>query len=153
LLLLSLGLAGGTAQAAMAISPFRALAGSWNGGGTLSMANGEQQRLRCRAAYDVAGRGEALRLNIRCASDSYNIDLASEVQYRGGAISGSWTESSHNASGSLSGRAAGDHIEAAAQGQNFAASLSLTTHGNRQFVSIRPQGTEVRAVSLTLERR
>src|SRR5512135_3192879 len=63
--------------------PFRALAGSWAGGGTLSMSSGEQERLRCRAAYDVGGGGDQLRLNIRCASDSYNIDLSSDVAYRG----------------------------------------------------------------------
>jgi hypothetical protein len=61
--------------------------------------------------------------------------------------------SSRNASGSLSGRAAGDHIAAAAQGQNFGANLSLTTRGNRQNMTIHPAGTDVRAVSLALERR
>ena len=76
--------------AAAAVSPFRALAGTWSGGGMLSMANGEQQRLRCRAAYDVAGRGDELNLNLRCASDAYNFDLTGNVAYRGGAISGQW---------------------------------------------------------------
>jgi hypothetical protein len=49
-----------------------------------------QERLRCRASYGVAERGENLTLNLRCASDSYNFDLAGDVAYRGGAISGSW---------------------------------------------------------------
>ncbi len=147
----ALGLAASSSQAAM--SPFRAMAGSWTGGGTLSMANGEQEQLRCRAAYDVADGGDALRLNLRCASASYNFDLASNVEYRGGAISGVWTEASRNASGSIEGQAAGDHVEAAARGQNFSANLSLTTRGNRQTVTIRPQGTDVRAVSLELARR
>jgi hypothetical protein len=53
----------------------------------------------------------------------------------------------------LSGRAAGSRVEASARGQNFSADLSLTTRGQRQIVSIRPQGTNVTAVSLTLERR
>jgi hypothetical protein len=152
LLLISLGLAGTAAQAAM--SPFRMMAGTWSGGGTISLANGEQERLRCRASYDVDGSGVELRLNLRCASPSYNFDLASNAEYRGGAISGEWSEASRNASGTLSGRAAGDHIEVAASGQNFAASLSLTTRGNRQTVSIRPEGqSDIRAVSLALERR
>jgi hypothetical protein len=152
LFVLSLALAAGTARAGFA-SPFKAMAGSWTGGGTLSMASGEQERLRCRAAYDPAGGGEALRLNIRCASPSYNFDLSSQVEDRGGAISGSWSESSRNASGSISGRATGDHIEATAQGQNFAANISLSTRGNRQTVIINPAGTDVRSVSVALERR
>jgi hypothetical protein len=150
-LVMALALAASPIQAAM--SPFRAMAGSWSGGGVLSTADGQQERLRCRASYDVAGSGEQLRLNLRCASASYNFDLASQVQYSGGAISGDWTEASRNASGTIEGRAIGDRVEAAARGQSFSANLSLTTRGNRQTVSIRPAGTDVRDVSLLLERR
>jgi hypothetical protein len=75
-----------------ATSPFLAMAGTWLGGGTITMASGVRERVRCRAAYGVAERGENLRLNLRCASDSYNFDLAGAVDYRGGAISGSWSE-------------------------------------------------------------
>ena len=129
------------------------MAGAWSGGGVLSTTDGGQERLRCRASYDVAGTGAELRLNLKCASESYTFDLASEVQYRDGAISGSWSEASRNASGTLSGRAAGDRIEAAARGDSFSANLSLTTRGGRQTVSIRPEGTNVTAVSLALNRR
>ena len=148
----SLCLPGSVALAAPA-SPFLAMAGTWSGGGVLSTTDGQQEQLRCRAAYDVSGAGEQLRLNLKCASASYNFDLASDVEYRGGAISGSWSEASRNASGTLSGRAAGDHVEAAARGDSFSAHLSLTTRGGRQTVSIQPQGTNVQAVSLTLNRR
>ena len=134
-----------------AASPFAALAGNWSGGGILQSSDGTQERLRCRASYDVGGA--ELRLSLRCASASYNFDLASEVQYRGGAIVGTWTEASRSASGTLSGRASSGQIEASAQGPNFSAALSLTTRGNRQFVSFRPQGTSITRVSLELERR
>src|SRR5258708_37937783 len=152
LLLASLCLPGSATQAAV-LSPFAAMAGSWSGGGVLNTTDGNQERLRCRASYDVDGTGEALRLNLRCASESSNFDLESEVEYRGGAISGQWSEASRNASGTISGRAAGDRIEAAARGDNFSAGLSLTTRGNRQTVSIRPQGTNITAVSLEMARR
>jgi hypothetical protein len=142
----------GTALAAP-ISPFAAMAGSWSGGGVLSTTDGGQEQLRCRASYDVAETGAELRLKLRCASESYNFDLASEVQYRGGAISGSWSEASRNASGTLSGRAVGDRIEAAARGDSFSANLSLTTRGGQQTVSIRPEGTNITSVSLALNRR
>jgi hypothetical protein len=147
-----LSLSGCTALAAP-VSPFVAMAGTWAGGGVLSTSDGQQEQLRCRASYDVAGSGEQLRLNLRCASASYNFDLASEVEYRGGAIRGSWTEASRNASGTLSGRAAGDHVEAAARGDSFSANLSLTTRGGRQTVSIQPQGGNIASVSLALSRR
>jgi hypothetical protein len=148
-LVIALAFAAGAAQAASPLSP---LAGTWSGGGTLSTSDGQQERLRCRATYDVDGSGSEVNLNLRCASASYNFDLSGNAAYRGGAISGSWSESSRNASGTISGRASGDRIEAAARGDNFSANLSLTTQGNRQTVSIRPQGANVTAVSLSLSR-
>jgi hypothetical protein len=151
LLLAPLCLSAGAAQAAG--SPFTAMAGTWSGGGVINTSDGAQEQLRCRASYDVGGTGAELHLNLRCASASYTFDLASDVQYRGGAISGDWSEASRNASGTLSGRAVGDRIEAAASGQSFSAGLSLMTRGNRQTVSIRPQGTNITAVSLALNRR
>ena len=151
MLLAALCLTGTAAYAAS--SSFAALAGSWSGGGILHTTDGAQERLRCRATYDVGAAGTELRLNLRCASQSYNFDLASDVRNRGDQISGSWTEASRKASGTISGRAVGDRIEAAARGQNFSAELSLTTRGSRQTVSIHPEGTNVTAVSLALERR
>ena len=151
LLLASICLPGSAIKAAT--SPFVAIAGTWSGGGILNTTDGTQERLRCRASYDVGGAGTELRLNLKCASDSYNFDLAGDVQYRGGAITGSWNEASRNASGSISGRASGGHIEAFARGDSFSADLSLTTQGNRQTVSIHPQGTSITAVSLALDRR
>src|SRR3954452_23100932 len=133
--------------------PFAAMAGSWSGGGTLTMADGRAERLRCRAAYDVGSGGSHLRLNLRCASDSYNFDLSSDVEYQGGAIRGSWSEASRNASGTISGHVNGDQIQAAARGQNFAANLSLVTRGNRQTISIRSEGSEISGVSVALSRR
>jgi hypothetical protein len=152
LLIASLTLPGSAALAAP-VSPFTAMAGTWAGGGVLSTTDGQQEQLRCRASYDVAGAGDQLRLNLRCASASYNFDLAGDVEYRGGAISGSWSESSRNASGTISGRASGDHVEAAARGDSFSAHLSLTTRGGRQTVSIQPQGGNITSVSLALSRR
>jgi hypothetical protein len=152
LLLASLCLPGSAALAAP-VSPFTAMAGTWSGGGVLNTTDGQQEELRCRARYNVGGAGDQLRLNLTCASASYKFDLASEVEYSGGAISGSWTEASRNASGTLSGRAVGDRVQAAARGDNFSANLSLTTRGGRQTVSIQPQGTNVTSVSLALNRR
>ena len=150
LLVIALGLSSGTAQAAA--SPLSPLAGTWSGGGTLSTSDGMEERLRCRAAYDVGGSGSEVRLNLRCASQSFNFDLQSDALYRGGEITGNWSEATRNASGNISGRASGDHIEASAHGDSFSANLSLTTHGNRQTVSIRPQGANITAVSLSLSR-
>jgi hypothetical protein len=139
---------------AQGAGPFAGMAGSWTGGGVVALATGANERLRCRAAYEVGGGGRTLQLSIRCASDSYNFDLASSVVSQGGAISGTWSESGHNVAGTVSGRASGGTIQAVAQGGSFAAGISLATHGNRQSVTIRPsQGTDVTSVSVTLTKR
>lgn len=130
--------------------PFANMAGSWSGTGSLIMANGAEERLRCRASYNVGGGGSAMRLGLRCASPGYNFDLGGEVESDGRAISGSWSETTRNANGTVAGRVNGDRIEVVARGAGFSASLSLVTRGNRQSVTIQPQGTEVSAVSITL---
>jgi hypothetical protein len=115
--------------------------------------DGRKRVGRCRADYVPTADGNQLRLNIRCASDSYRFELASNVQNRGGRISGEWSETSRNARGDLSGRASGNRIEALARSDMFTANLSLTTTGKRQTVAIEPQGTEVQRVSLALSKR
>src|SRR6202158_5982533 len=143
-----------SAQAhAQGAGPFASLPGAWSGGGIISLASGANERIRCRAAYDVGSGGRALQLNIRCASDSYNFDLAGSVVYQGGAITGTWSESTRGVGGTVSGRAGGNQIQAYAQGSGFSARLSMATHGNRQSVEIRPTGADITAVSIALARR
>ena len=72
--------------------PFAGMAGSWSGAGSITMANGAQERLRCRADYHVGGNGSEMQLGLRCASDSYNFNLAGDVESDGRAVSGSWSE-------------------------------------------------------------
>jgi hypothetical protein len=132
--------------------PFAALDGSWTGEGQIRTSGGLRERLRCRATYRSAEAGEHLRLALRCASDSYNFDLAGDVEHRAGAIIGSWSEASRRASGTISGRVNGDHIEANAKGDSFSVTLSLTTRGNRQAVTIQSLAAEVTNVSITLNK-
>lgn len=141
-----------SAALAAPLGPFAALTGTWFGAGTMDFADGHSERLRCRA-NEAGGNGDTLQLTLRCASDSYNLELSSDVEYRGGAITGTWSEATHNVSGPLSGRASGNRIDASARGQNFAANLALTTQGNQQMVSIRSAGSEIAGVTLALSRR
>lgn len=134
--------------------PFASLAGAWTGNGTLTMASGATEELRCRANYDVSGSGTGLKLTLRCASHSYNFDLGGNVTYQDGRISGTWSETSRNVAGSISGRATANQIEAAATSEGLSANLSLTTNGSRQTVSIRSTGNaDIAGVSLGLSRR
>ncbi|MFO1123978.1 MAG: hypothetical protein U1E25_00905 [Methylocystis sp.] len=140
-------------RAATGGGPFAGMSGHWSGVGSITMANGATERIRCRATYAVHPAGTALNQSLRCASDSYRLEISANVLSQGGAISGSWSESTHGVSGSISGRATGADIQAHVSGAGFAANIGIRTHGNSQTVGIRPQaGTDVSAVSITLRK-
>jgi len=132
--------------------PFAILAGSWSGGGTVSVSNGTNERIRCNATYDVLNP-KTVQLSLRCASDSYNFNLLSKIVYEGGAISGSWTEANRNTAGRVSGRASGGQILVAVKGGSFSADLTLQTRGDRQSVTIRSTGSDVTGASITMTRK
>jgi hypothetical protein len=92
---------------------------------------------------------------LRCASDSYNIDLAASVVYQGGAISGSWQETTRNVNGGISGRSAseGRQIQAVAQAVGVTSNITLITRGNRQSWEIVTPGAEVPEVTVSLDRK
>ena len=138
--------------AAAATSPFAAMAGSWSGEGTIKMSTGDSERIRCRVTYAL--EGTKLRQNLRCASDSYKLDVKSELSYNAGAgrVSGTWSETNYGVGGFLSGSVVGGQIRATVEGQNFAATVDVTTNGNQQSVTIRPQRTDVSEVAVTLRR-
>jgi hypothetical protein len=132
--------------------PFASLSGAWSGGGFLKSASGQRERLRCRANYDVSENGTRLQQSLRCASDSYRFDVNANIVSEGGTLSGSWTETSRNASGSVSGRVSGGQIQAKIDGAGFSASLVVSTRGDRQSVTIEAPGHEVTEVSVALTR-
>jgi hypothetical protein len=131
--------------------PFAGLAGSWTGSGSISLSDGSRERLRCRATYQVSDGDARLQQSLRCASDSYQFNLSSDIVGAHGAISGTWSETSRGISGSLSGRASSGTISAVVDAPGFSANISVTTRGNHQSFSILSQG-DIRSVALTMVR-
>jgi hypothetical protein len=133
-------------------SPFAGLAGYWSGSGTVTLTSGATERIRCRATYAVSDAGTDLQQTLRCASDSYNFDLRSTVTYDGGAIRGTWTEATRNASGTVSGEAGTGVVQANVVGRDFSAGLTVSTRGDRQAVTINAKRSVVSHVAITLTR-
>lgn len=139
-----------SASASIAQSgPFAGFEGSWSGTGTVSLSDGSNERIRCRATYQVEGGGKSLRQTLRCASDSYKFDLSSNVVSQGDTISGTWTEASRNLNGNLQGKAGNGQIEVFVEAAGFAANLTLTTRGGKQTVAISSKG-EIRGVNISM---
>jgi hypothetical protein len=129
--------------------PFAGMAGRWTGGGTVSLEDGSTERIRCRATYVVAG--PQMQLNLLCASDAYTFDLQGAVVDQGGAISGTWSESSRGVTGSLQGRGGGGSFQVVASAAGFNAQITLTTRGNRQSVVMRAD-SQFRGATISLSR-
>ena len=89
-------------------------------------------------------------LSLRCASDSYKFELASDITSDGGNISGSWNETTRGVVGSLSGRATASNIQATANAVGFNASLAIHSSGNSLSVLIRSPGSEISEVSVSM---
>ena len=132
--------------------PFANFNGSWAGGGTLVLSSGVRERIRCRARYAVDGGGTNLRLDLRCASDSYRFELTASAAHTGDEISGTWSESSRGAGGTLAGSASGGRINIRATGQTFSALLTMSTTPSRQSITIQSPGSELSSISISLSK-
>jgi hypothetical protein len=134
---------------AQSTGPFAGMAGRWAGGGTVSLDDGSTERIRCRASYAVAG--PTLNLSLVCASDAYRFNLEGSIVDQGGAISGNWSESTRNVSGTLQGRGGNGSFEVLASAAGFNSNISLTTRGNRQSITMRAD-SQFRGATIVLSR-
>jgi hypothetical protein len=132
-------------------SPFASLSGVWAGPGTVTMASGAKEGIRCRANYDVGGGGANLKVDLRCSSDSFKFELQSNVSHNNGEVSGFWNELTNRVGGTVAGKAAGERIEVRVDGP-IAALLKISTRADRQSVSIRSPGSKMSEVAISLSR-
>lgn len=135
-------------------NPFSKFGGNWTGIGDIYLSNGTKERIRCRAGFTPADAFNviSLKVDLRCASDSFKIELQSELNYDRGAISGTWSENSRGVNGSVSGKIDGDNIIATAESQTFNATLELINLGDKQQVRITSPGSEMTDVLIGLNR-
>jgi hypothetical protein len=132
--------------------PFAGMSGVWSGKGSISLEGGTREAIRCRATYAVRSDGNALQQTLRCASDSYKIELTSNVVASGGKLTGTWSESTRNVSGDVEGTTSGGRFQVVVRAGTFSANLALTTRGNSQSVVIRSDGGEFKGANITLTR-
>ena len=130
-------------------SAFAGLAGSWSGGGTVSLDDGSSERIRCRATYKVSG--SSMDMNLTCASDAYKFNLLAEVVAQGGEVTGKWSETSRNVGGSIQGRGASGSFHVIAEAAGFSSSIALKTTGNKQQISMKAD-SQFRAANISLSK-
>jgi hypothetical protein len=139
---------------AQGAGPFEALAGSWSGSGIVNTSDGLRERVRCVAKYVSQDSGHGVRIDLRCASDSYKVEFSGSIVQSGDSLSGNWFESTNRVGGKISGRAngSGNQINVRADGDTFTALLSVKTQGTRQTFSMESPGAKLSEFSIALNR-
>ena len=93
---------------------------------------------------------------MRCAGTDYKFSTSSQLTYRGGKISGSWSETTYDASGTVSGTASGNSVRAIIRGDKFSGRLSLKVTAGGHSINIlqlnEKTGTYSLATSLQFSR-
>ena len=147
-------LSGGVLAEAQGASPFAGFAGTWSGGGDVNLTDGSHEKVRCKAEYSVPPSGEKLHIAMNCASDSFKVQVISNVVSDGnGGLSGVWRETTRQGEGSVSGQVVGPgQITANLEGTAYGIQLSVNTRGNQQSVAIQAQGTDVQSVRISLRK-
>jgi hypothetical protein len=137
---------------AYAEQAFDSVAGSWSGGGSMKPSDGPRERVRCKVDYNVKNTGQSVKMNVRCASDAYKMDLSANIDENGTVLSGNWFESTYRQGGSVSGQNVNGVIEAKVEGQTITALLTVRTKGNRQTFVMESPGAWISQVSIDLVR-
>lgn len=146
-------LSSGPPGAAWAASAFAGFAGAWRGTGSIALGDGSREALRCKASYGIRGDGDALSLDVECASDSYRVHIVSDVTAQGRQFSGSWQETTRQAQGTVTGSIPQPgEMQASFVALGVEIQLAARTTGRRQAITLRSQGTDVKGVDLVLKR-
>ncbi len=87
-----------------------------------------------------------------CASDSYRVDIRSNIQSDGHNIQGSWQEATRNANGGIVGTMDRGMIDGVVTCPGFRAEIFVRTNGRKQSVTIRPEGMDVASVDIVMSR-
>src|SRR6202521_1728772 len=100
------------AAPAYAEQSFDSVAGSWSGSGTMKPSDGPSERVLCKIDYIPKNAGQSVKMNVRCASDAYKMDLSANIDEDGTKLSGNWFESQYRQGGTVSGQNVNGLIEA-----------------------------------------
>lgn len=133
-----------------AASSLDVLAGTWQGGGTMSFESGKTENISCNAYYRRAGN---LSVVIRCKGTSSNFELRSKLESNGDKVSGSWEERTYNATGDVSGTASAGKLNVQFSG-SLTGSLEMSFSSSSQSVSVSvgTKGAGIKGVRVNLNR-
>jgi hypothetical protein len=115
-------------------NPFDQLKGDWTGSGVITPSKGGPTKVDCKATYSIAG--SAVTQALLCTGEDYRFDAKTKFKYNKGKISGSWNETTYDASGNVSGSALGDLIHARISGDKFSGRMSIKVSDSDHTINI-----------------
>jgi len=135
-------------------NPFALFAGTWNGNGLIDVASGSSEKIRCRGPFNLVDIGnlQGIKMELKCAGDSYRFELQSEVRMDNGVVTGVWTELSRGLSGKVTGKIENEQLSAVIESDTFTATLLLVSKGEQQQITIASPGSELKLVRIGLLR-
>ena len=89
--------------------------------------------------------------SLRCASASGRVELRATLSASGSRVSGSWEERSYGLGGQVSGTASGNSLRLTFSG-GLSGSMTVTTTGGSQSISVRTDISALQGVSVNLRR-
>jgi hypothetical protein len=133
-----------------AAGPIDEMSGYWSGNGTVVLASGNPERVKCAVTYKIGEGSTQIKQSMRCASGDYSINASAELNVKGAQVSGSWEEKTYAAVGQVTGRYSGSDLVLSIQGANFTAAMSVSLSACKQSINITPKGLDVTRISLAL---
>ncbi|MEO1207145.1 MAG: hypothetical protein AAFV45_12530 [Pseudomonadota bacterium] len=133
-------------------SPVTDLAGRWSGWGTVNMTNGTKERVKCVSTFFIENGESSVRQNLRCASSAYKIDVRSDLNVKGKAITGTWEERNHNNSGQITGRLSGSTFRLAISGPVLNAKMTLNASRCKMNINITPVDFNVERIAIGMRK-
>jgi hypothetical protein len=117
-------------------SPILALAGRWAGTGTLVPISGPNESFKCVVTYFPSKDGSQIRQNLRCQSQNFKFDAATELRIEADRITGQWTEKINSFTGSVAGKVTSDGFDVLLQGEFLVAKMTVISSDCQQSVKV-----------------
>ena len=144
-------LAGSTV--AQTTDPIMALGGRWAGMASVTPDSGPDQASSCVGTYFPADNGAKLTQNLRCKSDSYQLDASTQLQIAGTKITGRWQDKVNNLDGIINGTVKPDGFDILLSGDFFDAKMTIARTSCQQSITIEFEGGQpVKRVSAVLKK-
>lgn len=127
------------------------LAGRWIGEGNMISKNDEVEKMKCRLTFIIKDKAK-VEQNIRCRSDSYQIEVRNVLIQKGNKISGTWKDRLNELNGTINGTVRGQNIKALVKGETFNSTLNVKVENDRQKIQLKPANGPIKLINFELAR-